>query len=229
MAQPSKLSPADEQLLRTHPMFAEVPGGMFDGILKSSRILSLEKNAVIFHAGETAASFYLIANGVIRLFRSDADGAEATVNLFHAGQSFGEAAMFLERAYPVSAQAVGPVRLIRINAENIFRSIRDEPRLAFGLLASMSVHLKLLVDEITLLRTPTAQLRLAEFLLRLSPAEQGPAHITLPYTKVNIAKRLGITPEALSRAFADLKNHGVAADRSTVDVKDVAKLRALFE
>ena len=135
--------------------------------------------------------------------------------------------MFLERAYPVSAEAVEPGRVIRINAELIFSQIRGEPRLAFGLLASMSVHLKQLVEEITLLRTPTAQLRLAEFLLRLAPGEHGEATINLPYNKINISRRLGVSPEVLSRAFASLKEHGVSVEGSTVKVESLSQLREM--
>lgn len=229
MARPAKLTIDDGKLLRTHPLFAEVPDDMFDRIVTSSRSLRLKKNDIVFHAGDPAVSFYLIAKGVIRLFRSDADGAEATVNLFRAGQSFGDAAMFLERAYPVTSQVVESAHLIRINAKIIFEGIREEPRLAFGMLASMSMHLKAFVDEITLLRIPTARLRLAEFLLRQAPISSGTAEISLPYSKVNIAKRLGVSPEVLSRAFASLRSHGVVVERGNVEIKDVSLLRDLLE
>ncbi len=228
MGQPQKLSNDDRKLLRDQPMFAEVSDEMFDGILKSSRALGLDKNEVVFHAGERADSFYVISQGVVRLFRPDVDGKEATVNLFRSGQSFGEAAMFLERAFPVTAQAIEPSRVLRINAQHIFDGIREEPRLAFGLLASMSVHLKLLVEEITLLRTPTAQLRLAAFLLRQAPGASGPVRIRLPYSKLNIAKRLGVSPEVLSRAFANLKCRGVKVERGTVEIEDISQLREMF-
>jgi hypothetical protein len=49
----------------------------------------------------------------------------------------------------------------------------------------------------------------------------------LPYDKVLIAGRLGLTPESLSRAFARLRSIGVVVDASHVVVKDVAKLRQL--
>ena len=91
----------------------------------------------------------------------------------------------------------------------------------------MSVHLKLLVEEITLLRTPTAQLRLAEFLLREAAGETGSARISLPYTKLNVARRLGVSPEVLSRAFASLKGHGVTVEGATVEIADITRLREL--
>jgi hypothetical protein len=51
--------------------------------------------------------------------------------------------------------------------------------------------------------------------------------VALPYDKILIAGRLGLTPESLSRAFARLRTIGVVVDASHVMVRDVAKLRAL--
>jgi len=69
--------------------------------------------------------------------------------------------------------------------------------------------------------------RVAEFLASLSLAEHGHCALVLPYDKILIAGRLGLTPESLSRAFARLRTIGVVVDASHVIVNDVAKLRQL--
>jgi hypothetical protein len=51
--------------------------------------------------------------------------------------------------------------------------------------------------------------------------------VTLPYDKLLIAGRLGITPESLSRMFAKLKPAGVEVHRAHVTIADVAILHAL--
>jgi len=102
----------------------------------------------------------------VPLFRLEVDGSEATVNIFHHGQSFAEATIFLERAYPVMAQTIEASRLIRVEASAIITRIKSDSAVALGPLASMSFHLRGLVDEIALPRVPTAVCRTAEFLLR---------------------------------------------------------------
>ena len=69
--------------------------------------------------------------------------------------------------------------------------------------------------------------RLAEFLASRAPVDSGGCVIMLPYHKVLIAARLGLNPESLSRAFAELRSVGVTVYASQVAVSDVAKLRRL--
>ena len=69
--------------------------------------------------------------------------------------------------------------------------------------------------------------RVAEFLASLCEVDNGSCEIALPYDKVLIAGRLGITPESLSRAFAKLKSFGVAVHYSHVAVADITRLRQL--
>ena len=79
--------------------------------------------------------------------------------------------------------------------------------------------------QIAQLKSQTASQRLAEFLYALSSVDVGPCVFTLSYDKALIAGQLGIAPESLSRAFANLKSIGVDAQETCVKVRDVRKLR----
>jgi CRP-like cAMP-binding protein len=83
------------------------------------------------------------------------------------------------------------------------------------------------MQQVEQLKAQSGVQRVAEFLASLSLTEQGHCAVALPYDKVLIAGRLGLTPESLSRAFARLRSIGVVVDASHVVVKDVAKLRQL--
>jgi hypothetical protein len=50
----------------------------------------------------------------------------------------------------------------------------------------------------------------------LAPVEHGCCVIALPYDKNLIAARLGLKPESLSRAFANLRSVGVAVHAAHV-------------
>lgn len=221
------LTNEDRAMLIRHPMFFGLDDAVVADLIKGATGQRCQKNQLIFSTGDIATCFFMVAEGGVRLFRLDVDGSEATVNIFHHGQSFGEAAIFLERAYPVMAQTIEASRLIRVDASAIIARIKSDPALALGLLASMSSHLRGLVDEITLLRVPTAVRRAAEFLLRNCPTSEGAAEFELPHNKSLLAKRLDIAPEVLSRAFAELRKAGVTVTRKTVLIKDVETLYRL--
>ncbi len=221
------LNPEDRALLRSNPVFAGLDSATFENIASRSGVVTYGKGEQIFQAGDGADHFFIVASGIVQLYHADLDGVEKTVNLFRRPQSFGEAVMFIGRAYPVSAQCLESTRLIRVEANELMARIRENPDMAFGLLAAMSTHLRMLVDEITLLRAPSALHRVAEFLLRHMPLGDGPHELQLPYSKTVIARQLGITPEVLSRTFAQLRDHGVEVDRSSVIVHTVTSLHRL--
>lgn len=221
------LTQSDLHLMKQQPLFSGLEEGLFQDLTCTAKAYRVPKGQVIFDAGDQADYFFIITSGVVRLYRLEIDGEEATVNIFRAGQSFGEAAFFLGSAFPVTAQCVDDVRLIRVDSARIVERIKSEPELALAMLSSMSVHLKLLVDEITLLRTPTVVRRVAEFLVRTSPAQNGRVEFALPYSKSIIAQRLGVTPESLSRAFVGLREYGVNMGRETVVIDDMLALQKL--
>jgi CRP-like cAMP-binding protein len=95
------------------------------------------------------------------------------------------------------------------------------------MIASISQHMHHLVQQVEQLKAQSGVQRVAEFLASLSLAEHGQCALALPYDKILIAGRLGLTPESLSRAFARLRNIGVVVEASNVIVNDVAKLRRL--
>jgi CRP-like cAMP-binding protein len=97
------------------------------------------------------------------------------------------------------------------------------------MLASTSMHLHMLVQQIEQLKAHTGAQRVAEFLTSLCKVEQGSCKIGLPYDKALIAGRLGMQPESLSRAFSRLRQIGVHIEQNTALIDDIARLRLYAE
>ena len=224
MATLQSLSDSDQKMIRSHPLFLRLDDDVFYEVVKNSDSIVFDKNQIIFQEDDPSHHFFIVVTGAVRLFRLNENGNEKTISIFRAPQSFGDAAPFLERTFPVSAQSIQETRLIKVNVNKLVERIRSEPNIALGILASMSSHLKMLVDEIDLLRVPTASRRLAEFFLRQSPRSSGSFSFELPYNKTLIAKRLGISPEVLSRAIAELKNFGVRVEHRQVHIENLEDL-----
>jgi CRP-like cAMP-binding protein len=147
------------------------------------------------------------------------------VAVFTRGQSFAEAAAFVGGRYPASGEAVTDGRLLKVQSGHLLKLIRDTPDIGLAMLASTSMHLQMLVQQIEQLKAHTGAQRVAEFLVSLTGDEQA-SRISLPYDKVLIAGRLGMQPESLSRAFAKLKPLGVRIEQNTAFIDDVDRLRS---
>lgn len=216
----------DLRLLRATPLFRTIPFQVVQRLIGNHLPRAYPRGTVLFQQDEPAAAFFIIFEGWVKLFRMTPDGEEAVIGVFHRGETFAEAAMFMGGRYPASAETVSPARLLKVDAEIMVRQIRETPELALSLLASASVHLKVLVEQIEQLKLLSTPQRLADFLIRLSLQPTGPSAIELPYEKSLIAKRLGMTPESFSRALARLRAFGVTVEQETVQVADMSALSA---
>lgn len=215
------MDPHDWKIVCSTPLFSTMPLDVAQSIIGRQGARLFEKGALLFQQGEAATGFFVVLDGWVKLFRLTPDGSEAVVGVFRRGETFAEAAMFLGGRYPVSAEAVTPARLLRIDGETLRMRVREQPDLALSMLASASYHLKALVEQIEQIKLLSASQRIADFLIHLCPVREGTCAVELPYEKSLIASRLGMKPESLSRALAKLRPLGVNVDREQVVIVDV--------
>lgn len=226
------LDEADWAALRSSALFKSVDPDALARLCGDRHPALFQPRQSIFSQGDRARDFFLILEGWVKVFRLTPWGEEAVVGLFTRGESFAEPAFFLGGVYPASAEAASRLRLLRIDAGRFNTALAEEPGLAAALLGSVVSHTDQLFDEIASLKLLSAPRRLAGFLLRLAPGEAPsaslahPYELGLPYEKALLAGRLGMTPETLSRAFAQLKKLGVLVRRDRVNISDPPALAA---
>jgi CRP/FNR family transcriptional regulator, dissimilatory nitrate respiration regulator len=220
---------SDWQIVRSTPLFGAMPQDVAQSLVGNQAVRVYEKGTVLFQQGDPATSFFVVLDGWVKLYRTTQDGSEAVVGVFCRGESFAEAAIFMGGRYPVSAEVATTARLVLIDGELLRRRIREQPDLAFSMLASASHHLKFLVEQIEQIKVLSAPQRIADFLIKLCPVREGSCSIELPYEKALIAGRLGMKPESLSRALAKLRPLGVTVEREHVSIVDVDLLVRFVE
>lgn len=224
----SVFDPSDLALVRASPLLAGMSDSAFRALASVATVRSFQEGGQIFLQGEPATYFFIVLEGWVKVFRLTPAGGEAVLAVFTQGQSFAEAAAFTDGRFPASAEAVTPVRLMSFQSGSLRRLMAENPEIGLSMLASTSVHLHLLVQQIEQLKARTGAQRVAEFLLSLTDAQgerPNPLRINLPYDKTLIAGRLGMQPESLSRAFAKLRPLGVAIEHSVAIISDPVQLR----
>jgi CRP-like cAMP-binding protein len=214
----------DLDLIARLPLFAGLDQERLRVLLEQALIRRFERDAILFLQDEPATRFYIVLEGWVRLYRETADGQESTIGVFARGESFAEAAIFQSRAYPVNGVVIDDARLLVIPAEPFVRQLRADPELCLNMMASMSLHLRRLVQQIEQLTVRSSTERLADFLLKLAVAGDSPT-IELPWDKAQVAARLGMQPETLSRALAKLRRLGVESQGSRITIGNFDVLR----
>ena len=223
---PAGLSAAEVVLVARLPIFTGLDEARIRRLLDQAVVRSFARNTVLFLQDEPATRFYVILDGWVRLYRQTIEGQESTIAVYTRGDSFAEAAILQSGVFPVTAVVVDDAKLLFIEAEPFLRHLRADPKLCLNMMASMSIHLRRLVQQVEQLTVRSSTERLGDFLLRLAPA--GAARetvIRLPWDKALIAARLGMQPETLSRALARLRPLGIETRGSRVTIHDLAALR----
>jgi CRP/FNR family transcriptional regulator, dissimilatory nitrate respiration regulator len=226
---PHSLSAQDIAALRAIPLFAKLSDRALALLVGVAQVRAVTRGATLFVQDEPADRFFVLLDGWVKLFRLTREGAEAVVHVIGPAESFAEAAMFADGKFPVCAEAVTDGRVMTLTADGFARCLREDERIAFGMLGSLSLRLRDLVTQIEQLQVQPAPQRVAAFLLRFCPVGEGAASFALPFDKALVARRLGMQPETFSRALAKLRAVGVDTQGGAVTVADRGALRRFVE
>jgi CRP/FNR family transcriptional regulator, dissimilatory nitrate respiration regulator len=219
------LSPQDADLVRKLPLFEQLAEPDLASLLATAAVRVMERGTDLFMQGDPADRFFVVLEGWVKLYRINRDGAEAVVRMVNTGESFAEAAMLAQASFPVGAQAVTDVRVLSITSQAFARCLQSDIKAAFAMLGSLSMRLRMLVEQIEQLQVQSAPQRVGSFLLKLCPPGGGNASFKLPLEKSLVARRLGIQPETFSRALAKLRPIGVEVHGAVVSIEDIDALR----
>jgi CRP-like cAMP-binding protein len=224
----SDLNHRDREVLQTTTLLSGLNPALSRRIMDSVVVSGHEARDVIFREGTEADCFYAVLSGYVRLFRLSKEGREADIGIFGPGEIFGECAMFLGSCYTFNAQAAESVTLARFDMAKMRQMMREEPELAMSMMNIMARHLNEARENVANDRLHTAPQRVANYLLELAGANgNANAAFRLPFQKSLLAGKLGLAPEALSRAFSMLRNSGVQIRGRMVQISDAEALRKI--
>ena len=88
---------------------------------------SLADGASLFARGDRSVDFFLILDGAVEIFETDAHGERHVITVHHARQFTGEMDLFNDREILVWGRAAGVTRVIRVARADFRRMIAAEP------------------------------------------------------------------------------------------------------
>lgn len=193
---------------------------------------SLQKGEMLFREGEKSEGFYVLQTGGISVYKVTPDGREQIICVFRPPESFAEVTLATVETYPANAIALETSQVVVVNRARFRDLVRRQPELALHMLGAMSLHLKHLVQSLQDIKGLQIEHRLADWLLRQSPAAAAgcPVLVELPVTKKVLASQLNVTSETLSRTFARFRREGlVHVQGASIRIIDGEGLRAYVQ
>nr|WP_316655490.1 Crp/Fnr family transcriptional regulator [uncultured Gellertiella sp.] len=189
--------------------------------------VSYEGRDILFREGEAADCFFCVLSGYVRLYRLSKDGREADIRICGPGDAFAECLLTLGPHYRYNAQAAEGVTLARFDLAKVRSAAEQDCDIARAIMQSLAGHLLSTMECVANDRLQTAPQRVAHFLVSSCPKESTSASIRLPFQKSLLAGKLGLAPEALSRAFSTLRRVGVTVRGRLIQINDVNALKQI--
>ena len=191
-------------------LFSEVQGRGFQRLAVMATIRTFNKGQTIFREGDECPGTYVVASGLVRVFKTGAGGKEHVLHMVSPGNTFAEVAAIGGFRCPANAEAVAPTTCALLPAAPLRTALEEDHELCLGMLTGLTRwvrHLVGLMEDIVL---RDAAGRLARFLLELKTGEGDT--IELPGLKRHVASHLNLTSETFSRVLRRFVEAGLIAE-----------------
>ncbi len=160
---------------------------------------------MLFVEGELGSSMYLMAQGVVQLFKTSEDGKEVVIKLVRPGELFGEVVLFKEERFPVSACALTPAEVF-VLPKRQFDLLLDEEDFRREFIGMLLSKQRYLAEQVYRLSALDVEQRFFHF-LREQYGER--EEYLIDVTKKDVAAAIDALPETLSRLLLKLRDEGV--------------------
>lgn len=217
----------DLPFLGATPYFRSLSPEELAGLCRRCHLRELEAGELILLEGAPAEALYVVRGGSVRVFKTAKTGArEQVLIVLGPGETFNDVPVFDGGPNPASAQATVPgTRVYAVPRTLVAHLIATNPRFAGDVIRVLAGRLRHLTGLVGDLSLRDALQRLAKLLLEES-APTGEVGLT----QQEMATRVGVVREVVSRALRELETRGIIARRHNRIVRvDTALLRLFLE
>lgn len=169
---------------------------------------SFPKNTLIICEGDTSDSLYVVLSGKVKVFLSDEEGKEVTLNLQGAGEYFGELAILDEAPRSASVMTTEDTKLAVLSKAAFEKCMEQHSTIALTIMRGLARRLRELTENVRSLALMDVYGRVARLLLEMSEEKDGKNVIQQRLTQRDIASMVGASREMVSRILRDLSIGG---------------------
>ncbi|HAX26161.1 MAG TPA: Crp/Fnr family transcriptional regulator [Thermomicrobiales bacterium] len=211
-------------LLRGTPYFARLDDAGLDEVITVAIARRYGQGQRLFTEGhnEGRCSLHIVETGLVRVFKTSAEGREQVLRLMRPGEAFSDVPVFDGGAYPASADIVEASTVLAIPRDALMPLMDRYPAIAIGGLQNISSrlrHMTALVEDLSLRRVMS---RVARLLL------ENPNEIHL--TQSQMASMVGTAREMVNRSLHTLEDRGIIQLRGQeITILDAAKLADVID
>ncbi len=191
---------------------------------------SVERGETFFTPMDLCETLFILQKGRVRIYRATPEGREFTLAVLQSGTVFGEMVLTGQSLRNCYAQALEESEVSAMCRADVERLILDKPEVGLQLVHLLSDRLSTYETRLQDLGLKEVPARLASLILMLLEGEgiRTAEGYRLPtrYTHQQLGSFIGANREAVTRAFARLREAGaVELRRRYIHVEDIEALR----
>ncbi|MBW7674543.1 Crp/Fnr family transcriptional regulator [Chryseobacterium chendengshani] len=172
---------------------------------------SYNEGEKIFHQGDVPLYYYQIVEGKVKENNQDGEGREFIHNILGAGQSFGDSMLFIDKRYPINAEAITDCRIIKLPKENFLNLLEKHPETSVQINSCMSqrMHYQFIMMQNLASNDPVIRLTgLLEY-LKSFHSDDIPLSFQIQLTRQQIANLTGLRVETVIRTIKKMETANI--------------------
>jgi CRP-like cAMP-binding protein len=174
-----------------------------------ARQITAKRGEIVFSKGDPAEDLYVTVSGQVKLFLSLANKTEKVVAHVGHGESFGIASLWLAMPHVANAVAQSDSHLLLLDRGTLINQARQDATLAECLMTDLAQRVMDLMRDMESCTPRSSLQRVSCFLLQHRPESNlGSFDVLLATTKRDVAAKLNLSQETLSRTFQFLSKEG---------------------
>ncbi|MCJ7763736.1 MAG: Crp/Fnr family transcriptional regulator [Dehalococcoidales bacterium] len=215
------------ELFKSSPYFSGLNPAELEEISSLVFEKRYDRDEIIIAEEEKAEALYFVASGVVKVFKTSADGKEQILDIIRPEETFNEIPVFNGGLNPASAQAMVPVVVYGIKRGDMEVILRAKTQVALNIINVMAKRLRHLVSLIEELSFKRVISRVAGILLGY--AGDGVTSGTR-LTQRDMAAMAGTAREVVGRSLKTLAEGGtIRIDRHRIIITDRGSLKKIAE
>jgi CRP-like cAMP-binding protein len=211
--------------IRAIPYFSGLSDADLTSISRHVFEKRAERGEILYFEGEPADVLYFVLQGVVKVFKTSADGKEQIFSIIRPGDSFNDVPVISGGVNLASAGAMSTVILNGIQKKELETIIREHPQVALNIIDVLSrrvEELMTLVEDFSFRRVSG---RVAKILLEYGGKDSGE---NPRLTQQEIAAMIGTAREMVGRSLKSLEEEGaIRIERNRIILADRGILRGL--
>ena len=219
----------DLDLIRRVPLFSGLTPQQADIIARAVSRQNLNRGDNMVCQGEKSDTLFIILSGRAHVISGNDVIGEVIIETLKHGDHFGEMSLIDNAPHSATVRADSDLIALALGRADFSRCLPESNSMAYTVLKSLVKRLRCANLSIESLALMDVYGRIAKVLLDLSVSDsEGNAVVREKLSRITLARMVGASREAVSRAMADIVERGlveIRADGSMLIKNSISRLK----